>query len=451
MKNIKSFICALGVAGVTFTFTGCNNEYDDVAPGSYVETERIETFPGDKVMVSGTVSNGSPISSVSLVCEEWGINHVYDRASYNDNVFVYEYTLEVPDDATFNQTLTITAKCKNGKSTVREIPISYLPDTSAPVATPAFNPQIGVEMDETSGKGVWNIDFMASDDRGLKSVSISIPSLPYNETIELSGLNASVKKTIEFTPPNTYPCAITIEDVSGNVSVSNMDVVAMYPETENPIYDYSGMYVVDANEEPDDYINGYYRYMDRKGEYQYEGKFYAATDDSKVYFTPERNLDGDLYGVSPNVSSKLMNNNGYVLPVTIAKSGYYGIYIDLKAHTYSISSLEVPENAYNGDLYLSGTGFAFGDDWSLSDKMTKVSDYRYEFETSLKSSSPSGYQYYFTNSDWTTVFRADAECKWWYEASEGTCAVFDPDEYTGEVIVTFDSAYPWGTIKKKNE
>ncbi len=449
MKNIKSFICALGVAGVTFTFTGCNNEYDDVAPGSYVETERIETFPGDKVMVSGTVSNGSPISSVSLVCEEWGINHVYDRTSYNDNVFVYEYTLEVPDDATFNQTLTITAKCKNGKSTVREIPISYLPDTSAPVATPAFNTQIGVEMDVTSNKGVWNIDFVASDDRGLKSVSVSIPSLSYNETIELSGLNASVKKTIDFTSPNTYPCTITIEDVSGNVSVSNMDVVAMYPETEDPIQDYSGMYVVDANEDPDDYINGYYRYMDRKGEYQYEGKFYAATDDSKVYFTPERNLEGDLYGVSPNVSSKLMNNNGYVLPVTIEKAGYYGIFIDLQAHTYSIWPLVVPEGAYNGDLYLSGTGFTFTD-WTTT-KMTKVSDYRYKIETSLNSSSASDYQYCFTDSYWSTVFRADADSKWWFSAASGTCAVFEPDGYTGEVIVTFDSAYPWGTIKKKNQ
>lgn len=71
MKNIKSFICALGAIGATFAFTGCDNDYDDVAPGSYVEMERIETFPGDTVMVSGTVSNGSVISSVSLVCEAW--------------------------------------------------------------------------------------------------------------------------------------------------------------------------------------------------------------------------------------------------------------------------------------------------------------------------------------------------------------------------------------------
>lgn len=359
----------------------------------------------------------------------------------------------VPGEAKFNQILTITANSENGKSTVREIPISYLPDTSAPIVAPAFNAQVGVDLDIESGKGEWSIDFKVSDDRNLKSVSISIPGLSYNESIELSGRNAPVKKTIEFTRPDLYLCTIAIEDVSGNVNVSNIEVMAMYPETEDPIQDYSGMYLVDANENPDDYINGYYRFMDRKGEYQYEGKFYAATDNAKVYFTPELNLDGDLYGVSPNVSSKLMNNNGYVLPVTIAEAGYYGIYIDLLAHSYSIWPLEIPADAYNDDLYLSGTGFTFGEWANPSDatKMNKVSDYRYEIETSLVSNNAAGYQYYFTSLDWTHVFRADAEGKWWFESASGACAAFDPSGYTGNLTVTFDSAFPWATIKKKNQ
>ena len=126
--------------------------------------------------------------------------------------------------------------------------------------------------------------------------------------------------------------------------------MVMFSEMENPIQDYPGMYVIDADENPDDYIDGYYRWMDRRGEYQYEGKFYAAKDNSKIFFTPERTIDGDLYGVSPYVSSKLMNNNGYVVPVTIAKAGYYGIWIDLQAHTFSVWALEVPAEAYTDVL-----------------------------------------------------------------------------------------------------
>lgn len=283
------------------------------------------------------------------------------------------------------------------------------------------------------------------DDRRLKSVHISIPVLSYDETVEVSDRSASVKKTVEFTTTGSYPCVITIEDASGNKSVNNIEVMVMLSETENPIQDYPGMYVVDANENPDDYIDGYYRWMDRKGEYQYEGKFYATTDNSKIFFTPERNLDGDLYGVSPYVSSKLMNNNGYAVPVTISKAGYYGIWIDLQAHTYSIWSLEIPTGAYNGEL---GMGYTF-DNWTTSPlvNMTKVTDYRYNVLLDL--TGEYDYQYYFYSSDWLRVFRADAEGKWWFESADGACVTFHTD-YSGEVIVTFDTAYPWGTIKKSN-
>ena len=183
MKNIHLTIYTALMTIAAIFVSGCSNEYDDVTPGNYVETERIETFPGDTVSVAGTASNGSPISFVSLVCEAWGVNQVYDRTAYEDNVFDYEYQLIVPKDATFNQVLTVTVKCENGKSTVREIPISFLPDTSAPTVTPAFNAQVGVDFDTEQQKAVWDIDFTAMDDRRLKSVHISIPDLSYYETV----------------------------------------------------------------------------------------------------------------------------------------------------------------------------------------------------------------------------------------------------------------------------
>ena len=74
MKNIKSAIYAALMTIAVICIPGCSNEYDDVAPGSYVDTERIETFPGDTVSVAGTASNGSPISFVSLDCEAWGVD-----------------------------------------------------------------------------------------------------------------------------------------------------------------------------------------------------------------------------------------------------------------------------------------------------------------------------------------------------------------------------------------
>lgn len=460
MKKFKITITAFMLAAISVVLPSCNDEYDDVAPGSYVETERIETFPGDTVLVTGTVSNGSRIELVSLVCEAWGVNQVYDRSAYDDYVFDYNYRFAVPEDATFNQTLTITAVCENGMSTVREIPITFLPDTEAPTLTSTLNAQESIEFNTSEGKGVWNMSLAVADDRDLKSINVSIQSIAYDETVELSGRTGEMERTIEFTTVGNMLCVITIEDAAGNKSVNNVELVVIPAEDEDPIQNYPEMYVVDANENPDDYLDGYYRFMDpvEGAQYQYQGKFYAATDNAKILFTPERSLDGDLYGVSPYVSSKLMNKNGYVVPVTIEKAGYYGVFIDLQAHSYSIWPLEVPEGSFNGELYVSGTGFAFGRDGALSadwamapEPMTKVADYRYEYATEIAASSPaSGWQYYFATADWAHVFRGDAAGKWWFEAASGACVNYNPNGYSGDVIVTFDSAHPWGTIKKAN-
>ena len=452
MKKFNIAITSVVLAVASLTLPSCNDEYDDVAPGNYVETERIETFPGDTVLVTGQVSNGSRIEQVSLVCEAWNINQVYDRRGYDDYVFGYNFRFAVPEDATFNQVLTVMAQCENGMSTVREIPITFLPDTQAPTVTSTLNSQVSVDFDTETGKATWNLQMTVADDRELKSAVIAIPSVSYNETIELSGKTGEVERVVEFSSIGNVPVSITLEDAAGNKAVYNVELVVMFAEEEDPIQNYPGMYVVDANENPSDYVDGYYRWMDPVADtqYQYQGKFYAATDNAKILFTPERSLDGDLYGVSPYVSSKLMNKNGYVVPVTIEKAGYYGVFIDLQAHTYSIWELEVPEGSYNGDLYLSGTGFSFGADWALTpEPMTKVADYRYEYSTAINESSASGYQYYFTNSDWTRVFRGDAEGKWWFESASGACVMFTPD-YFGNVVVTCDTAHPWGTIKKAN-
>lgn len=445
-KEYFAISIALMAMVATSALSSCNDDYDEVAPGNFIETERIETFPGDTVIVAGTASNGSPITSVSLVCDAWDINEIYDRSKYDDKVFNYEYKLIVPEDATFNQTLTVAVRCENGKTTVREIPMSYLPDTKAPVVSPEINSQVGIDFDTQLREAVWNLKFNAIDDRQLSKVVIDIPGIAYNKTIELSERICSVNEKIEFTTVGSYLCTITIADASGNQSVYEVTVMAMLAEMEKPIRDYAGIYVVDANENPDDYIDGYYHWMDRYGEYQYQGKFYAATDNSKIYFTPERSLKGDLYGVSPYVSSKLMNNNGYVVPVTIEKAGYYGIWIDLNAHSYSIRPLELGSDIYSGVLRVSGTGFTFGD-WGLPEDDMVKNGYRYTYTTSLAKGYTGDYQYYFYSPDWAHVFRADAEGKWWFESASGSCVTYHTD-YSGPVVVTFDAAMPWATIKK---
>ena len=117
--------------------------------------------------------------------------------------------------------------------------------------------------------------------------------------------------------------------------------------------------------------------MTRKGEYQYEGKIYADKANFQIYFTAEKTMDGDLFGVSPYVNSKLMNNNGYVVPVTVAESGYYGVWIDLQAHTYSMWKLEPSATTYTGSLTVSGCGFSDFADWGTPATEMVRNGYRY--------------------------------------------------------------------------
>ena len=167
MKKFNIAITSVVLAVASLTLPSCNDEYDDVAPGNYVETERIETFPGDTVLVTGQVSNGSRIEQVSLVCEAWNINQVYDRRGYDDYVFGYNFRFAVPEDATFNQVLTVMAQCENGMSTVREIPITFLPDTQAPTVTSTLNSQVSVDFDTETGKATWNLQMTVNLSRQL--------------------------------------------------------------------------------------------------------------------------------------------------------------------------------------------------------------------------------------------------------------------------------------------
>lgn len=445
LKLISSIYLLLIIVGF---FTGCDDNLDNIAPGLYVEETKIETFPGDTVLVNGTVSNYVGLSSITISCEEWEINKIYDLSSQKPVVFNYAYHMIVPKTATFDQELLVTVRDKNGLETQEILLMSFLPDTESPAVTLAIPSQVSVDFNTSTEIGLWNLNIKFSDDRELKQVRVQVPDIGIDETFLMSGRTGNLSQTIEFSAPGSYPATITIEDASGNETVVQSEVVVMLTEEEDPIQDYAQMYVVNANENAADYLNGYYRYMDRKGAYQYEGKFYAPADNTPVYFVPAKSMDGDLFGVSPYVSSKLMNKNGYVVPVMLPTKGYYGIWLDLSTHTYSIWSLEVPAGTYNGELGVSGTGFTIGD-WALPpENMNKVGNgYQYEYELEVVADYSGKIQYYFYSPDWVHIYRADVDGNWWFESATGGVVAFNTT-YAGKVKITFDTAYPWATMKK---
>ncbi len=73
MKNILSRFGKISLLlALIYFVVGCDDDKEDVAPGLYVMSDEIETFPGDTVLVSGTASNYVGLESVTLSCEQWG-------------------------------------------------------------------------------------------------------------------------------------------------------------------------------------------------------------------------------------------------------------------------------------------------------------------------------------------------------------------------------------------
>lgn len=406
MKNILSRFGKISLLLAFMYFVvGCDDDKEDVAPGLYVMSDEIETFPGDTVLVSGTASNYVGLESVTLSCEQWGIHKVYELGGQKPKVFNYNYQLIVPKNASFEEHLLITIRDVDGRESKKNVLLTYVADMESPVMQTQLPSRIAVDFDAVANKGSWNLNVKFTDDRELKDIRLQIPSMQIDETVKVTGRSGELKRTIDFTT-GEFPVTLMITDAGGNETVVTTTVVVMLAEEEEPFEDYPVMWVVNASEKADDYLDGYYAPMTRKGEYQYEGKIYADKANFQIYFTAEKTMDGDLFGVSPYVNSKLMNNNGYVVPVTVAESGYYGVWIDLQAHTYSMWKLEPSATTYTGSLTVSGCGFSDFADWGTPATEMVRNGYRYTSTLHQIGSYSSTRQYYAARvSDWGYVLR----------------------------------------------
>lgn len=154
---MKRFILNIFLLTAVLAFSACSEEGEDLRPGLWSDANVIETFPGDTVMVNGQVSNYIGMSSVSISCEAWGINQVYDLSGQKPKVFNYNYQLIVPKDAVFDQELHIMVSDKNGTENKKTVALKFLPDTTAPSLADDLASDISVDYDTQLGAANWNL------------------------------------------------------------------------------------------------------------------------------------------------------------------------------------------------------------------------------------------------------------------------------------------------------
>lgn len=450
MKNL--FFRLMMVISVAGLFLACQKEGADVKPGLYTEMETIKTFATDTVRVKGTASNYVGLSSVVLRCEAWELEEVYDLSSQKPVVFNFDYQMIVPSDAEFSDvSMDVVVTDVNGLESTKNIAIQEQADFIPPTASPVLPEQLAVPYDPTTGNGEITLSFNFYDRRGLKSVKIDVPDISLSESMELSGMNAAYSKTLTFTESGNYEVTITVTDLAGNNLVMTGEAVVMVEVKSDPIQEWPNLFLFDASGNSDDYVDGFFKYMDADAAtpYAYQTTFYASSADMKLYLAPTKSLEADLIGLDPNVSTKLMNKNGYVAPISVPGQGYYGIWVDLQNGTFSFWEVDPEASATkcSEDIWISGTGFSSFADWGATAEPMTRDGYRFTQNLAINAGPLA---YYFYTSGWARVFRADADSYWWYESADGGTAEPSTD-YTGAVEITFDSVLPHCVIKKITE
>lgn len=439
------------IAAISFVLVvaACQNKDQDVPPGLYLEKDTIGTFGGDTPLLSGTASGYTALSAIDFAVPAWEYSHTIDLSAQSATVFNYSFRMEVPADATFPQTLSVKVSDKSGKTTEKTVSLSFLEDTKAPQPDATVNAAVEVVYENAIGH--WKADYSFTDDRALAEIRLQIPVLSVDDKAAFTTRSGRFSGEYTFDAVGNYSATLSATDKTGNTWSKDLTLVVMPAEEEDAVDDYPQMYLFDADESEDDYLSGYYHYMYRDAAMCYKGQFYASHDNFHLLFAPKAAQDGDLFGASPYIPTKLMNKNGYVIPITIEKKGYYGIYLDLMNHSFTLWDYDIAaayEGApYTGELQASGTGFSVGD-WGLSDQMTKVDEHDYLFTVQMETVSYSGARdYYFANcTAWDPIFRCDNKGEAWFVGASGPCCQFTTD-YVGKVDMFLDTALPWGYIK----
>lgn len=459
---MKKAIYMIGVLCALLMMAACTEEGSDKRPGLWTELDLIETYPGSVVLLKGQASNYIGLKSVKISCAAWDIDQVYQLDGEHSKVFNFNYQLQVPADAEFDQQLLITVTDTEGSEQKKVITMTYAPDTEAPAVAEELPAEIGIEIENQGDEVSYPLVLNVTDARGLKNAIISIPALGVNDEIVLSGTEATIEKTITVSEGGEYDMTVTITNVSGNARVMKTVLKVMPPEVEYPVSQYKQMYMVLADESADDYLFGYYRFLETtkvdgtQQEQQYSNRWnepvYIPKDGQKVLFVPTQSMNGDIFGASPRLSSKVLNNRDYVVPIVVEKAGYYNVWIDTKNHKYTFTPYEVSADAVQGDLKLITTaGFAIGD-WQFSESMTR-DGYRYSV-TMAVTEGASSCGFCLTQGGWDDGFRygaGDGWESWWKNSWNGASdvATFNPKGAT-QVEVTFDTAALWATVKKVN-
>lgn len=453
---MKKYLYSILILAAALALGGCKEKGADVRPGIWVDHDLVDAYPGQVINLTAQFSCYTGLKTVQVRCQEWNINETTDLTSQYPVVWNKDYLLSVPSTATFPANLYWIATDRHGTEMRKCITMRYAPCTVAPQIL-GLTPQIGVDFDTIAQRTSYTLSATLYAEGGLQSAIVRVPDLSYEKTFTLSGTEAQIQATMEFTAINIYPMTIELYDQSDNCAKGQYELIVIPPENPDPVAEYEWLYCFHKGEQPENYIYGFYQYVKKLETGGYTVDVYASSDEDSFFFSPTEEVDGErLFGVSPYVSSRFISKQstpGYVQGIKPGK-GYWTIYVNPQTASWAVYPLDC-SSARTEQLYASASWNA----WSTTDAMTAGETAYQQISTCTIHTTDQWFCFYTAQTpiDWTCIWRvwyADASkttIGGWFFAEDGqgdggTLPVITEDT---ESIVIFDTATKWCVIKKK--
>lgn len=396
-------------------FTGCKEEttvfteVDGQNPTIELTTEHIRSEFGKQFTLTGKISDKDGLKSIQLVSPELELDRTIDLLElYEEIKYEYElsYKFTMPEKADVNEfSIKVIVTDVGGRTTEHSVVVTPDGDSTAPVISDVNPADKTVYILLEENKTIHDLSFKVTDDKGLGYVTIVIPELNVNKTIEVEEGKKEivVDETFELLHENKeYNVEIQAVDLLANVQTYSYKIVAAAS------INYEQMYLVDF-ENNDDlalYAFGSHATMTRVAAYTYKATYFSHGG-SKIRFTVS-NANFDIcYGESTTNSGVLTKEANDVKPIEITEKGYYDIIINILNLSYAVDKITPSVTDY-GQLTVYGKNF-IDITWSDSSPtvMTQDLDYKSIYSIDLDTDDSQGGYFCLgiTNAGWVNGWK----------------------------------------------
>ena len=232
MRYIKTiafaFTLALAASCVKEGFVS-----DGLAPVITISSD-LNAVRGADLILEGNVTASEGIKSIDISNVQLGIEKSYDLGKYLPGEYGFSCPFSVPASFSADEIIVITVIDGIGQKTVENVTVTYIPDFDKPTFE-GLPEKVKLFMAQDTPLAAYTLSFVAKDNLGLSSVEFICGGV--SDSKKLSGTEAEVSYTFEFSETGTVEATVTLYDTSGNSSAEAVTFIVNEYDSVAPVFD----------------------------------------------------------------------------------------------------------------------------------------------------------------------------------------------------------------------